>query len=48
MAGLNLTVWDLQQYKDQFKNKNPRPGDNPVDPKIAWKGEFGYWIITVE
>ncbi|MBI5373631.1 MAG: carboxypeptidase regulatory-like domain-containing protein [Sphingobacteriales bacterium] len=40
MSALNLTLWDLQQYKDQFKNKNPMPGDNPVDPKIAWKGEF--------
>ena len=40
MASLKLTIWDLQQYKDQFKNKNPKPGDNPVDPKIAWKSEF--------
>ncbi|HOZ68172.1 MAG TPA: carboxypeptidase-like regulatory domain-containing protein [Chitinophagaceae bacterium] len=40
MANLNFTLWDLQQYKDQFKNKNPKPGDNPVEPKIAWKGEF--------
>lgn len=40
LAEMGLSVWDLQQYKDQFKNKNPKPGDNPVDPKIAWKGEF--------
>ncbi|HRF20006.1 MAG TPA: hypothetical protein PK977_17640, partial [Chitinophagaceae bacterium] len=40
MAKLKLTVWDLQEYKDKFKNKNPMPGDSPVDPKIAWKGEF--------
>ena len=40
MADLKLTLWDLQEYKDKFKNKNPMPGDSPVDPKIAWKGEF--------
>ncbi|MGB5029780.1 MAG: carboxypeptidase regulatory-like domain-containing protein [Chitinophagaceae bacterium] len=40
MAELKLTVQDLQRYKEVFKNKNPMPGDNPIDPKIAWKGEF--------
>ncbi len=40
MASKGLTVLDLQRYKEVFKNKNPMPGDAPVDPKIAWKGEF--------
>ncbi len=40
MAAQGLTVQDLQRYKEVFKNKNPKPGDDPVDPKIAWKGEF--------
>ncbi|MGB3008316.1 MAG: carboxypeptidase-like regulatory domain-containing protein [Chitinophagaceae bacterium] len=40
MAAQGLTVQDLQRYKEVFKNKNPKPGDNPVDPKIAWEGEF--------
>ena len=40
MSAQGLTVQDLQRYKEVFKNKNPMPGDNPIDPRIAWKGEF--------
>ena len=40
MAEQKLTVQDLQRYKEVFKNRNPKQGDNPVDPKIAWKAEF--------
>lgn len=40
MAEKNLTVQDLQKYKEVFKNTNPMPGDNPADPRIAWRGAY--------
>jgi len=40
MAIEGLDMQKMQGFKTDYQKKNIKPGDNPLDPKIGWKGNY--------